>query len=237
MTNNPDETLPVEQCDRKPLTLTCRCGAANERSLPYGLNPVDWCRECGMLFGDGDKPPRYMPGFPLSGVAAQSPPPVVSEQAERQARCLDKYAEKFDAYHRDIADDFRAGAAALRALSSPSRGCDAETVEASPDLITQIARLLAADPVCGGRVASGTIEAIAGICSRGCDLETVEAIARELVDQTDEPWADESDLGKRVHFWRDKAIKGAAAIRNIGKETREGEGPPLPGHDRLGRGG
>lgn len=56
----------------KPLTLTCRCGAKNERTLPYGLNPVDWCEVCGMLFGDGDKPPRYMPGFPLSGVTSDA---------------------------------------------------------------------------------------------------------------------------------------------------------------------
>ena len=41
----------------------------------------------------------------------------------------------------------------------------------SPDLVAQIARLLAADPVCGGRVASGTIEAIAGLCSRNLGEE------------------------------------------------------------------
>jgi hypothetical protein len=51
----------------RPLTLTCRCGAKAKRVLPYGLNQVDWCDECGMLFGDGDRPPRYMPGYPLSG--------------------------------------------------------------------------------------------------------------------------------------------------------------------------
>ena len=33
------------------------------------------------------------------------------------ARCLESYAKKFDTVHRDIADDFRLGAAALKALA------------------------------------------------------------------------------------------------------------------------
>lgn len=50
--------------------------------------------------------------------------------------------------------------------------------EPSPNLTAQIARLLAADPVCGGRVASGTIEAIA-IASIDAGLAMGAEIARE----------------------------------------------------------
>jgi hypothetical protein len=40
----------------------------------------------------------------------------------------------------------------------------------------------------------------------------IEGIARELVDQDGEPWMD-GVSAERLHFWRDKAIKAAAALR------------------------
>jgi hypothetical protein len=45
----------------------------------------------------------------------------------------------------------------------------------------------------------------------------LEAIANQLVDQSDEPWVSGTAVD-RLHYWRDKAIHAAAAIRNLGKE-------------------
>jgi hypothetical protein len=48
----------------------------------------------------------------------------------------------------------------------------------------------------------------------------LEAIARDLIDQDGEPWISGTDAD-RLHYWRDKAIKAAAAIRKLAALPRE----------------
>ena len=54
----------------------------------------------------------------------------------------------------------------------------------SQHIMEQIGKLLADDPICGGRVASGTIEAIAALVSRpsGDDVERLRPWLRHTLD-------------------------------------------------------
>jgi len=46
------------------------------------------------------------------------------------------------------------------------------------------------------------------------DVDTeLERIASYLIDQREEPWPDQEV--RRVHYWRDKAIKSANDLRKL----------------------
>lgn len=56
-------------------------------------------------------------------------------------------------------------------------------------------------------------KAAAALAALRTQRNELEAIADRLADQQDEPWPG-SESG-RLHYWRDKAIDAATAIRNL----------------------
>jgi hypothetical protein len=56
---------------------------------------------------------------------------------------------------------------------------------------------------------------------------SVESIAARLIDQSDEPWPSGTE-GDRLHYWRDKAINAAKALRSLAEPSGGvGEGAGL----------